>query len=336
MAAGYLEVRADYQLQRFDKTTLQSGNWPADTNIAIENLSAQVTGLQKGEQLEFATPNGSQLLSINGVVRHPFVKPPTFGGQVHFLTDAAGGERFGVAADTFRQLLVQISPPYSGEQARTVAVSIRSLLAAQGIPVNVSLLQDPERHWGRPILASVNGVLQILALAALALASVLILNTVSAHLTLQIQQIGVMKALGAKTFMIAKIYVSEVLLLALSAVLLAIPPALAAGYYSSCSLLVLFNIDCGGFVFSPRALLLMLGGAWWRLCWRPWRRFCGRRRCRCAWPWPAMVWVERELTALVLSGWNATSPGFYRRSTQPPWAICCTTKPGCCSRKACC
>jgi putative ABC transport system permease protein len=255
-----LMVRADYQQQRYDKTMLQTGDWPSANDLALENLSAQATGLQIGEQLEFETPTGSQVLMIKGVVRHPFVKPPKFGGQVHFFTDAAGGERFGVAANTFRQLLVQISAPYSVEQARAVAGNIRALLAEQGIPVNVSLLQDPQRHWGRPILAGVNGVLQIMALAGLALASVLILNTVSAHLTLQIQQIGVMKALGASAFAIAKIYVMEVLLLALVAVLLAIPPALAAGYYSSCGLLALFNIDCGGFVFSPRALLLMLCG----------------------------------------------------------------------------
>jgi putative ABC transport system permease protein len=210
-----LIIRPDYARQHFDKTALETGAWPSQDYLAVENLSAQFSGLSLGDSLEFKTAGDNMNLPIKGIVRHPFVKPPKFGGQVHFFADASGGLPFGLAPNSFRQLLVQIAPPYSEDQARTMAGKIRALLAQHHVAAIVTLLQDPQRHWGRPFLSGVNGVLKLMALTAMALASILILNTVSAHLALQRNQIGVMKALGASTFTIAKIYLSETLLMAL-------------------------------------------------------------------------------------------------------------------------
>lgn len=255
-----LIIRPDYARQRFDKSVLQAGHWPTPGTVAIENLSTKSSGLKPGDSIEFKTSTGSQTLKIDGIVRHPFVKPPKFGGQVHFFASTTDALQFGVAANSFRQLLAQIDPPYQLDTTRNIAGQIRGLLANHQIPVNVALLQDPQRHWGRPFLAGVNGVLKLMALSALALASVLILNSISAHLVQQIRQIGVMKALGAGNGSIAAIYLCETLLMALLAIVPAIPLGLAAAYFSSCHLLGLFNIDCGGFDYSPRAVVYMIAG----------------------------------------------------------------------------
>lgn len=257
---GTLIIRQNYAGQRYDKTLLDSGNWPAKGHVAIENLSAKASGLSIGDSVEFETIHGGQAFNIDGIVRHPFVKPPKFGGQMHFFADISSAALLGVAANSFRQCLVQIIPPYNADKARAVAVDIRGFLAQHGSSVNVTLLQDPEKHWGRPFMAGVNGVLKIMALMSLVLASVLILNTLSAHISQQTEQIGVMKALGAKAYTIAYLYIFETLLLALAAIILAVPCSLVAAQFSSCQLLALFNIDCGGFAVSNRALLWMLLG----------------------------------------------------------------------------
>ena len=257
---GTLIVRSDYGAQKFDITTLQSGDWPGAGHLAIERLSAKFTGLGIADEVEFETSVGTKTLALGGIVRHPFVKPPSFGGHVHFFADSSNAELFGITARTFRQLLVRISPPYSADKARTIARQIRTVLNDHSIGVNATLLQDPEKHWGRRFFAGINVVLQIMAFASLALASVLILNTVSAHITQQTEQIGVMKSLGAKNITIANIYLCETLLIALAAIALAVPLSLVAAYASSCNLLQLFNIDCGGFSYSLSAVNSMLLG----------------------------------------------------------------------------
>ncbi|MEQ1531160.1 MAG: ABC transporter permease, partial [Methylococcales bacterium] len=257
---GTLIIRPDFNTQKFDRTTLQAGSWPTNGQIAMENLSAEFTRLKIGDAISLETSHGNQTKAITGIVRHPFVKPPKFGGQVHFFADQTTAGLFAIPSNTFRQVLVQITPPYSSERTRQIAANIRNVLAERQVPVNVTLLQDPDKHWGRPFLAGVNRVLQIMALASLALASVLILNTISAHMTQQTEQIGVMKALGAKTWTIAQLYLIETLLMAVLAIMLAIPPSLFGAYFSSCRLLALFNIDCGGFAVSPRSIGFMILG----------------------------------------------------------------------------
>ncbi len=122
----------------------------------------------------------------------------------------------------------------------------------------MSLLQNPEEHWGRPFFAGINDVLKLMALASLALACVLVFNTVSAHITQQTDQIGIMKSLGGGVWTIAKLYLIETGVIALISVLFAIPLGCAAAYFSSCKLLGLFNIECVAFEYSPRAIYIMV------------------------------------------------------------------------------
>lgn len=253
-------IRPDYPMQTLDKTRLLAGTWPDSAQIAVENLTAQADGLAIGDRIELETEAGKPILPIVGVVRHPFVKPPKFGGQAYFFASPAAAGVLGAKPSGFRQLLLQIAPPYGADKAREVAGHIHGLLAQRGIGVNATLLQDPDKHWGRPFLAGINDVLQAMALASLALACVLTTNTIAAHVTQQIDQIGVMKALGARTATVTGIYLSETLLIAVAALLLAIVPALVAANVSAGRLLGLFNIASSGFSVSPRAVGYMVAG----------------------------------------------------------------------------
>ncbi len=257
---GTMVFRPDYQRQVLDRMTLVSGRFPEDQSLAAERLSAQFAGLASGDNIEFVTATGTTRLMLDGVIRHPFVKPPAFGGQLHFFIAPELAPVFGIPEHTFRQLLVQITPPYSEDQARYIAGKIREKLAESGISVNASLLQNPNQHWGRTFFSGIHLVLKVMAWASLALSAVLILNTVAALITQQTDQIGIMKALGARRGIIARIYLSQVFILSLIALLIAVPLSWTGAYYSSRWLLDLFNIELNGFVYSSSALQLMLAG----------------------------------------------------------------------------
>jgi putative ABC transport system permease protein len=257
---GTLFIRADYSAQRYDITTLETGDWATSGQVAIENLSAQKIPLALNTSIEFETPRGNVSLNLSGIVRHPFVKPPQFGGQIHFFADNSSLELWGLKKNSFRQLLVQINAPYSLEKAREVALQIRQELAKQGIEVHATLLQNPQKHWGRSFLAGIHYILQMMAIASLILASALTFKTVSAHIVEQTAQIGIMKALGAKTRTIAYLYLTQILIMAVLAILLALPLGILVAQLSACQLLGLFNIACESTQFSWRAVALMVIG----------------------------------------------------------------------------
>ena len=255
---GTLFIRPNYLTQNYDITALNSQHWPKQGQVAMENLSAQVMPLALETPIEFETPNGPKTLKYSGVVRHPFVKPPKFGGQLHFFADTSALALFGLPTTSFRQLLVQIQPPYQSEKVQNVALTIRSELAKHGVYVNATFLQDPHKHWGRPFLSGIHYVLTWMAISALILASALTYKTVSAHIIEQTAQIGVMKAIGAKTRTLVYLYLTQIFIMALIAILIALPLGVLISQESSCQLLKLFNIACEPWQISWKSVQLMI------------------------------------------------------------------------------
>lgn len=257
---GTAIFRPDYSVQKFDLLHLQTGQWPDKGSIAVERLSGKSSQLKLDDKVTLETDQGEKTFPIAGIIRHPFVKPPAFGGQAHFFIGSDSAGDFGIPANTFRQLLLQVKAPYSEDKARKVAGDVRAKLAALGVGVNASLLLNPDKHWGRPFFSGINLILTVMAWASLGLSSVLTLNTVAALITQQTDQIGIMKAIGARVSTIASIYLTIVLILSILAIAVSIPLSQLTAYYGSRWFLDLFNIELNSFEYSSRAVWLTLVG----------------------------------------------------------------------------
>ncbi len=255
---GTLVERPDYDSQRFDVVTLKAGEWPGDGRLGIERMSSQFYGIGTGDSVIIEKEGEPVLFEVNGLLRHPFVEPPSFGGQAHFFIDEEGLSEFGIPDGYFGQLLVRVED-YSPENAQKIAGDIRSYLADQGIGVVVNLYQDPERHWGRMFVEGVTLVLQVMAIVSLFLSVVIVFNTMTALITQQTDQIGVIKAIGGGRITIGSIYFAEVITFSLIALAFAVPISLAFAFFMSQNFLNLFNIDYETFQYSRNALLIQLG-----------------------------------------------------------------------------
>jgi putative ABC transport system permease protein len=257
---GTLVQRSNYDEQIYDIVVLKEGNWPSNSKIGIERLSSQYYNPSIGDSIIFKVQGEEKEYQINGLIRHPFVQPPPFGGQAHFFTDSAGLEEFGIPTGFFGQLLIQVNP-YSLEFAQEIAGEIRSQLANQGYGVLVSLYQEPDRHWGRMFVEGITLVLQIMALVSLFMSVVLVMNTFTALITQQTDQIGVIKSIGGRRFTIIRIYIVGVLIYGFFSLLIALPSSAAFSYLMSRWFLNLFNIDLPILQISSRAILFQLGSA---------------------------------------------------------------------------
>ncbi len=253
-------VQRDYENQVYDVVVLKDGVWAADGKISIERLSGQYWETGLGDEVIFDVGGEEQTFEVSGSIRHPFVQPPLFGGQAHFFTDAAGLEEFGIPAGFYGQLLVQVDD-YSLERSKAIAADLRSELGKKGIGVIVTLYQDPEKHWGRMFVEGINAVMQVMAVVALFLSVILVLNTMTALITQQTDQIGILKSIGGRSGDILRIYFVEVLILGMFALAIALPAGAAFAFLMSQWFLNLFNIDYETFVLSPLAAWLQVGAA---------------------------------------------------------------------------
>jgi putative ABC transport system permease protein len=250
-------VQRDYDNQVFDVVVLKEGEWASNGKINIERLSSQYYGLDMGESVIFDIDGEAQSFELSGKIRHPFVQPPLFGGQAHFFTDAAGLEEFGIPQGYYGQLLVRVDN-YNLERSKEVAALIRTELSRRGVEVIVTLYQDPDKHWGRMFVEGITAVLQIMAGVALVLSVILVFNTMTALITQQTDQIGIIKSIGGRRGAILGVYFTQVLLLGVLALLVALPTGSLFAFLMSQWLLNLFNIDHESFVFSQNAVILQI------------------------------------------------------------------------------
>ena len=257
---GALVMRDDYENQKYDIVQLKEGQWPEKDGIGIERLSSQYYGIDIGDKVIFELEKTDRALPITGKIRHPFVPPPQFGGDASFFVAAEGMERFGIPEGEFSQLLIRVEP-YSLEFSKEVASEIKDRLAKQNVGVAVTFYQDPEAHWGRFFMEGMNLVMQILAVLSLFMSAVLILNTLTALITQQTDQIGVLKAIGGTTVTVLKIYLTGVLVYGLLALLISLPLGAFTAFGLSKWFLNLFNIDYEVFQFSNRAIAFQVMAA---------------------------------------------------------------------------
>lgn len=250
-------TRPDYLNQPYDRITLSEGQWPKTDKLAVEGMSASHFAIPLNSGLQFQTRDGNRDMQIVGIIRHPFTKPPRFGGQPLFAASAEAGELFGLAKDRFNQVLVRVNNPGFPKQCQNIAAELRLKLASLGYNVSATLLQDPDKHWGHVFFAGVNKVLLLMAWASVLLASLLILNSVAAHMLEQSVQIAIMKAIGGSSRVLISLYLGEIFVLALLAVLIAIPASIAAAHAGSKWMLGLFNIMPSGLLYSKRAVATM-------------------------------------------------------------------------------
>jgi putative ABC transport system permease protein len=254
---GMLVMRPDFQSQIFDLQILKEGDWPVDENIGVERLSSQYFDIPIDSSVTFQIGDEEKSYPVDGIVRHPFVQPPLFGGQAHFFINSSQLEDFGVPEGYFGQLLVQVDP-YSLESAQSTAGDIRSRLADSGYGVVVSLYQDPELHWGRMFVEGITLIMRLMAVVSLIMSVVLVMNTMTALITQQTDQIGVIKAIGGTRRTIMGIYLVSVAIYGALALLPALPLSALFAFYMSQWFLNLFNVDYLTFQASQRAVLFTL------------------------------------------------------------------------------
>lgn len=237
---------------------LTSGRYPGSGEIVMEygDTSLQPVGI--GTTVTVDTPHGSVQLRVVGLARMPGANPAQSGAALGYMSMPAL-ERLAGGADahTF-QHLIQVYVSNVG-QAHTTAATLQQMLQAH--QVTVLDVRFPQSGPDPAILSAINGVftmLRILALLAVALAGLLILNMVTALVTEQTAIIGTMKAIGGGRGAILRGYLLSAGIYSLLGTLPAVTLGCAAGYALASTLGPQIPLDVGPFTVAPWIVALSL------------------------------------------------------------------------------
>ncbi len=255
---GVIQMRPDFEAQKYELLQLRGGNWPSAKNdVAIERMAAQFLGVGIGDSIIFKINDNERTLPVTGLIRHPFVPPPQFMDLAFFFMNGEGLERLGIPEGKFGAFYVRVTP-YSYDHAREVASAIKDKLARQGVGVGAFTYEDPERHWGRTFMDGFTLVQKLLAIICVIVGAILIYNTLSNLITQQTNQIGILKAIGGRTRTIIGIYLVNALVYGLLGLVVALPLGAIVAFSVTKIFLNLFNIDYNQFQFSHQAVMFQV------------------------------------------------------------------------------
>ena len=256
--AANVTSRADYTDQDFFVLSLTEGFWPEDDFVAVGQGTDTVFGAAIGENVTVNIDGHERVLTVAGVIEDPVSTPPGFGGNAHFYVSQRTFEELFEWKDF--NIILADAKTFDEEQVTLLANNMRDELEKQDIdtygfmPPAGSRILDPGKHFFQDSMDGIFFLLGAMALLALFLGLLLVYNTINAILTQQIDQIGVMKAIGASAWQILLIYFLYVLSFGVMALLIAVPLGALGGWALVVFLMDTFNADAGAFTISPPAI----------------------------------------------------------------------------------
>ncbi len=251
---------SDYNRMRVNKIRPQAGAWPPpDNEILIERAALPVIKAHVGDVIPIETA-GKKLrkLRIAGtasdLAQMPAQIDGTPYGYVSFKTVEWFGEPYG-----FNELEIVPKDQSDKAHAQDVVNRVKNRAERNGMTIPLSMGLEPGALPTDDILQAILLLMGTIGLMSLFLSVFLIVNTISALLTQQKRQIGVMKAVGATTGQIMGMYLAMVLIYGLLALAIALPASIAGAQALSQFMAAMFNFDLAEMSTPPESIALQAG-----------------------------------------------------------------------------
>ncbi|MCJ7435416.1 MAG: ABC transporter permease, partial [Anaerolineales bacterium] len=139
-----------------------------------------------------------------------------------------------------------------------IAQAVSDRMEQGGTTDNFVEVYEPGHHFAYSISQGMFFVLGVFGYLTVLLSGFLIVNTITALMTQQTRQIGIMKAVGGRGGQIAGMYLVFVLTCGLLALLIAVPLAAFAAYGSCQGMSNFINISLRGFRVTPQAIIAQI------------------------------------------------------------------------------
>lgn len=262
----YLTAIPDYSRQKVNIIKRQSGNWPpGDGDVLLERSSINELGVTTGGSIQVETPAGrKRMLKVTGIVYDPSQIPSLFSGRSYGYINMDTLEKLDEERRLDQVNFVVEPWVLKGKEVEPIeAIGRKAWSKLEQGNTTVFWLQanKPGEHPLQSIINALIMLLTMLGVLSLLLGTFLLVNTVSAILTQQIRQIGIMKAIGARRDQILRMYLALVSVYGVLSLVVAAPLGALAASMVTGFMAQVFNFDSGGLELPAKVILLEAAAA---------------------------------------------------------------------------
>lgn len=197
------------------------------------------------------------------------VRQLRFGGYVHsvagFPYNMMGMATAYITPDTmvwlggskeYSQVVISvIGEQTDKEHVSEVAQAVSDRIEKSNISVGLISIYNPGHHFAWEVTQGIMFILTALGWLTVLLSSLLIINSITALMSQQLRQIGIMKAIGGGTRQILTMYIVLVLTFGLVAFVVSVPLSNLTAYNITSGMAVFLNFDSGPRQLFPQAVI---------------------------------------------------------------------------------
>ncbi|HUS15110.1 MAG TPA: FtsX-like permease family protein [Chloroflexia bacterium] len=246
----------DFAHQEVNIIDLVEGRWPERGEVVFEKSIRDIVPLQVGDRISYrAGPNNeTRQLTVTGFAQSPtYPAASIIGTGVAYAAASEVRRMYGGTGDS--QIIIRLRD-FDGRDATRKDIEL--LFDRHNLPHGGVRQRNPDNYPGKQALDALIMLMGVFSVVGLLISGFLVANTLAAVVSEQMGEIGAMKAVGATSGRILRIYLIAGLMYGLvgSAV------GLVAGVAGSLALITylgtLLNLDLSGFAPDPLALALGL------------------------------------------------------------------------------
>jgi len=227
--------------------------------ILLERSALPALGVKTGDHLRVKLYDGTvRELTVSGIV-HDVTQPPAA-----FTNMAIGYVNTDTMAwlggmQQYTEMVLTVSENKADEaHVREVATRVSDQVEKSGRTVYFTFVYQPGRHFASDITTALAAMLSVLGAMAVVLSGFLVINTIAALLSQHIRQIGMMKAIGASTKQVRKMYYVLVEAFGLLSFIIAAPLSILVGYLVAILVSNFLNFNLQGFRIPITTLVMTL------------------------------------------------------------------------------
>jgi putative ABC transport system permease protein len=245
----------DIKIDRFDS---EAGQWPPpDNELLIERSALGLLKAELGDTLIVKTPDGKEReMRIAGLAHDLNAQMYVFDGVAigYITTDTL--KWLGQSQDYNELRILVADNTDDREHIQAVANKARDKVEDAGPTVWITFIPQPGKHlFLDPMIQAISIMMGALALLSLLLSGFLVINTISALLAQQTRQIGMMKAVGARTRQVMAMYMVTVAAFGLLALVIAVPLGVLGAHLFTRFIAGFLNFDITDFRLPTEVFL---------------------------------------------------------------------------------
>ena len=215
-----------------------------DEKEILVDYSAASLGYKPGDTVLVEFQDGKRReLKLAGYMHDATGAPFSFTKIMNAYVTPKTMEWLG-GSPNFDTLMVSVTEnPTDQKHVTEVAQAVSDQLKRAGVEVYYVLVYQPGHHYSWVWTQAIFFILGILGYLTVILSAFLVINTITALMTQQARQIGIMKAIGAKTSQMLFMYAVLILAFGLGALVIAVPLANEAAKFVGTGMAAFLNFN---------------------------------------------------------------------------------------------